>query len=311
MANWVNPKYNWVPNDGIANTDFNRIEENTQWLYDQNTDRMNTIILSGNIPCRVTYNDPPHSTYDENAFATWPYPKAGITPLLTRTMVQTIRVIVPIDYELILVSARYALFGPSLDLPQGRSSYNRLFVNGGSTNRWVSSNYYGDESPYALVYNNVGSGAPADILVSLSVLNVDPDTTQGGVAFGYSGWTLRFLISESTSTTSTTSTTTTTTAAPTTTTSTTTTTTTTTTTIIPPCNEFNNISDNPIAVDACNSYPGATTVYGNNSTFSSVTQFYSDNNCTTPLDGGDNWYSDGTNALQVNSSGQVISTQSC
>lgn len=35
MANWTTPKFNWAPNDVIGITDFDRIEENTQYLYDR------------------------------------------------------------------------------------------------------------------------------------------------------------------------------------------------------------------------------------------------------------------------------------
>jgi hypothetical protein len=33
---WTTPKTNWTTNDGIGDTDLNRIEANTQYLYDQN-----------------------------------------------------------------------------------------------------------------------------------------------------------------------------------------------------------------------------------------------------------------------------------
>ncbi len=36
MATWTTPKTNWTTNDGIGDTDLNRIEENTEYLYDQN-----------------------------------------------------------------------------------------------------------------------------------------------------------------------------------------------------------------------------------------------------------------------------------
>jgi hypothetical protein len=34
MATWTTPKTNWTTADGINDTDFNRIEENTEYLYD-------------------------------------------------------------------------------------------------------------------------------------------------------------------------------------------------------------------------------------------------------------------------------------
>jgi len=36
MATWTTPKTNWTTNDGIGDTDLNRMEENTEYLYDQN-----------------------------------------------------------------------------------------------------------------------------------------------------------------------------------------------------------------------------------------------------------------------------------
>ncbi|MGL5717334.1 MAG: gp53-like domain-containing protein [Paraclostridium sp.] len=35
MATWRTPKKNWLPSDGVANTDLNRIEENEEYLYDK------------------------------------------------------------------------------------------------------------------------------------------------------------------------------------------------------------------------------------------------------------------------------------
>lgn len=37
MANWQTPKTDWAAEDGVLNTDFNRIEENIEYLYDRPT----------------------------------------------------------------------------------------------------------------------------------------------------------------------------------------------------------------------------------------------------------------------------------
>lgn len=46
MANWQTPKTDWSKEDGVLNSDFNRIEENLQYLYDKMPSQAsNTIIL--------------------------------------------------------------------------------------------------------------------------------------------------------------------------------------------------------------------------------------------------------------------------
>jgi len=198
MASWTAPKYDWVPNDGIANTDFNRIEENTQYLYDENTQRINTIILSGNAPTTTAVSHPPKFDC---------YHSSVRTPISINALAQMVRVILPVGCVLTLVNAKYYLYGTTHTPPDGRPGYNRLYVNSGSTNKWISNNYYGDESPYAEIRNNVGGAEAADFSLSVSLLNTDPDAVLGNSIYPFSGWTLKFEISESDTTTSTTSTT--------------------------------------------------------------------------------------------------------
>jgi len=194
MASWTTPKYDWVPNDGIANTDFNRIEENTQYLYDENTQRINTIILSGSAPVTSVVGYPHFDCWHSSAK----------TPTSAEALAQMIRVILPVGYVLTLINAKYFLNGPPHSPPDGRPGYARLYVNSGSTNKWISSNYYGDESPLAEIRNNVGGAVDAEFNLSVSILNIDPSYVLGNPVYPYSGWTLKFELSESSSTTSTT-----------------------------------------------------------------------------------------------------------
>jgi hypothetical protein len=52
MANWQTPKTDWAAEDGVMNTDFNRIEENSQYLHDE-MDRVSSYALDENISIYV------------------------------------------------------------------------------------------------------------------------------------------------------------------------------------------------------------------------------------------------------------------
>ena len=41
MATWSNPKTDWTPQDGVLNSDFNRIEENLLYLYETASHQVN------------------------------------------------------------------------------------------------------------------------------------------------------------------------------------------------------------------------------------------------------------------------------
>jgi len=66
----------------------------------------------------------------------------------------------------------------------------------------------------------------------------------------------------------------------------------------------------------CNGLFGSDqTVYGNDSTWTSVTRFYTNSGMTTPFDGGSLWYGDSTAyfgiTLQIDSDGYVIDSYAC
>jgi hypothetical protein len=77
------------------------------------------------------------------------------------------------------------------------------------------------------------------------------------------------------------------------------------------CYEFTQLGDGGSSASACSSTPGAVTLYGNATDFASATTFYSNDDCSNLFDGNNQWYSDGTTAHQINSSGVVVDTETC
>lgn len=53
MANWQTPKVDWATEDGVMNTDFNRIEGNNQYLYDE-VNRIAATMLASNVTIYVS-----------------------------------------------------------------------------------------------------------------------------------------------------------------------------------------------------------------------------------------------------------------
>lgn len=74
---------------------------------------------------------------------------------------------------------------------------------------------------------------------------------------------------------------------------------------------FNITSGYVIADDACDDGSYNQTLYSPSSTWDLVTNLFTDSSLNNPFDGGNNWYSNGTIAQQINSSGLVVDTNIC
>jgi len=74
---------------------------------------------------------------------------------------------------------------------------------------------------------------------------------------------------------------------------------------------FNITSGYVIADDACGDGSYNQTLYSPSSTWDLVTNLFTDSSLNNPFDGGNNWYSNGTIAQQINSSGLVVDTNIC
>jgi hypothetical protein len=66
-----------------------------------------------------------------------------------------------------------------------------------------------------------------------------------------------------------------------------------------------------IADDACFEVTYNQTLYSSSSTWDLVTNLFTDSSLNNPFNGGNNWYSNGTIAQQINSSGLVVDTYIC
>ena len=117
-----------------------------------------------------------------------------------------------------------------------------------------------------------------------------------------------------TTTTSTSTSTTTTTAAPTT--STSTSTSTSTTTSSGAGTAYNITTAAETDMQACNENDNNQTIYGNNTTWLTVTRFYTDSGMTTPFDGFNSWYNEyyagaTSYVYQIDNDGYVVSSFDC
>jgi len=63
--------------------------------------------------------------------------------------------------------------------------------------------------------------------------------------------------------------------------------------------------------DACFNFSNSQILYSSSSDWESTTNLFINPSLITPFDGGGNWYSDGYTAKQINSSGEVVSTDYC
>jgi len=63
--------------------------------------------------------------------------------------------------------------------------------------------------------------------------------------------------------------------------------------------------------DACFNFTYNQILYSPSSTWDDALELFNNSSLINPFDGGNNWYSDGTVAKQINSSGTVISTYGC
>ena len=74
---------------------------------------------------------------------------------------------------------------------------------------------------------------------------------------------------------------------------------------------YNVTSGYTSSVAACSSSTYSQILYSPSPTWEETSNLFSDSSLINPFNGGDNWYSNGGNARQINSSGVVISTDIC
>ena len=65
------------------------------------------------------------------------------------------------------------------------------------------------------------------------------------------------------------------------------------------------------SINACFETTYNQTLYSSSSTWDLVTNLFTDSSLNNPFNGGNNWYSNGTIAQQINSSGLVVDTYIC
>lgn len=65
------------------------------------------------------------------------------------------------------------------------------------------------------------------------------------------------------------------------------------------------------AINACNEITYNQTLYSSSSTWDLATNLFTDPSLNNPFNGNNNWYSNGTIAKQINSSGLVVDTYIC
>lgn len=74
---------------------------------------------------------------------------------------------------------------------------------------------------------------------------------------------------------------------------------------------FNVTSGSTSEINACFDTTYNQTLYSPSPTWDLVTNLFTDSSLNNPFDGGNNWYSNGTIAQQINSSGLVVDTNIC
>ena len=74
---------------------------------------------------------------------------------------------------------------------------------------------------------------------------------------------------------------------------------------------FNVSSGYTTSVASCAAFTYNQVLYSPSATWEETSNLFTDSSLINPFNGGDNWYSNGINARQINSSGLVISTDPC
>ena len=138
MASYVAPKTNWAPSDGIANTDLNRIEENTEALMD------NVVWMSSHLASSAKSVD--SSGWD----------------------IQSISVLLPVQTKLMLRNLRYYIGNTSGDL--------RVKVSDVAGGAYTTPDDAGEVTPLTTLASNT-SGVPTLRRILVEFLSVAaPDT---------------------------------------------------------------------------------------------------------------------------------------
>lgn len=160
---WIAPKVDWVPGDGIAQTDLNRIEGNTLYNYDT--------AIANDIQIRRRYEVSSRMADAEGGFA------AG-----QQVAMQRIGLVLEDDEVLILKAARYSFAIASFKM---RIYYD---IGAGLVLAWTSGSNEDDEEPNDTILSNT-TGAQVSGFISIYAWN---DGGGGSVAESEDGWSLTF-----------------------------------------------------------------------------------------------------------------------
>jgi len=174
MAEWSAPKTDWNPNDGLSDTDFNRIEGDIENLYD-------TIVISGQACGHA-------AAVGEGLL--------NCIEFLDDTVkdFQIVKVEVPAGHELYVKKARYAM----LDTEDAGGFRLRVKENTGGI-IWASASAEGDEAPLVSIYEN-STGSAVDVEIAIQA-----KSPFFGTHYLYmrSGWSVELLLLVNTTTTTT------------------------------------------------------------------------------------------------------------
>lgn len=155
---WQTPKTDWDTDDGIQDSDFNRIEGDLEYLYSL----ANSFWMCG-------------------AYTGIDY----VTVRLPKSEVQTITKTVPAGKILKVKKASYNLYSTAQ-----LTNVVRLQISDGTTT-WTSSAVKGDESPDFTLYDNSSGGSDVDIDIVISISNTISSYNHTYVD-PYPGWSVRF-----------------------------------------------------------------------------------------------------------------------
>jgi hypothetical protein len=196
-------------------------------------------------------------------------------------------------------------FGTIVWLKRGNDVLSAYVVSVGRATRETNCDVCSGTTTTTTTGGTTTTTTAAGTTTTTTAAGTTTTTTAGGT-------TTTTTAGGTTTTTTAGGTTTTTTAAGTTTTTTggTTTSTTSTTTVFtaPPINDIAQGTD---GADACANYPGAITLYGNDTTFAASTIFYTDDTLSTLFQGGNQFYSNGAISQRINNSGVRSAQENC
>jgi hypothetical protein len=180
---------------------------------------------------------------------------------------------------------------------------------------------------YVILRDSSGASTTKSTLINCTNTTTTTSTTStttnapictyagGSATITYTSTTTTSTSTTAAPTTTSTSTSTSTTTLPPTTTTTTTSTSTSTTTTTSAGTAYGVSTAGGTLYDACAYYDNNQTIYGNNTTWLTVTRFYTDSGMTTPFNGSNSWYNEynasTSYVIQIDTSGYISTTFDC